>query len=294
MHKSIWKRIWKKRSAYLFISPFFIGFGIFQLFPIIYSIFLSFNKWNGFGVREFVKFNNYIRAFNDTRFIQSIKNTVILWLGHIFIMMALAIFIAVILNKKQLIGRRFYRMAIYMPNVTAIAAMTLVFGLIFDSQYGVLNSIITSLIDIAPIPWLTEPNYARLSIIILNTWAITGFFMMIILAGLQSIDTELYEAAETDGASAWQKFLYITLPGLQKVLFFCFVVETIGSLGIFTEPAVLTQGGPSNSTLSISLYIYNVAFKYNRFGYAAALSFILFAMIFVASIIQMRFYRDEE
>jgi lactose/L-arabinose transport system permease protein len=287
------KQIWRYRYAYLFISPFFIGFLVFDAFPFVFSIFLSFKEWSGFGEMTPRGIDNYRRVFNDSRFILSLKNTIYLWLGHIFIMLALALILAVILNSRKLRGKVLYRASAYLPNVTATAAMALVFGLVFDSQFGILNTALKA-INLPPVPWLTDVAWAKPSIIILNVWNITGWYMILLLAGLQSIDPVIYEAAEVDGANVLQKFFYITIPSLRRIIFFAFIIETIGSFQIFTEPQVLTGGGPSNSTLSVSLYLYNTAFKYNKFGYSSAMAMVLFGIIVVASLVQTRFYRDED
>jgi len=287
------QRMYRYRMAYLFISPFLIGFLVFDVFPILFSLYLSFQEWNGFGEMRFRGWANYLRVFSDNRFIQSLGNTIYMWLGHIFIMLALALFLAVLLNSRSLRMKSLYRVSAYLPNVTATAAMALVFSLVFDTQFGVLNTGLKAL-HLPPVPWLSDASWAKPSIIILNIWNITGWYMILFLAGLQNIDPLLYEAAEVDGANILQKFFFITLPGLRRILFFAFIIETIGSFQIFTEPKVLTNGGPMNSTLSTSLYLYNTAFRYNKFGYASAMSFVLLVIIIIASIIQTRFFGDEE
>jgi lactose/L-arabinose transport system permease protein len=289
--KSLLKRIWQYRNAYLFIAPFYIGFLIFGLFPLLFSAYISFHKWSGFDTMQFRGLANYSHALQDDRFLLSMGNMVYLWLGHIFIMLSLALLLAVALNSKRLKGREVYRAIFYLPNVSAIAAMALVFGLIFDTNFGILNMLLGK-IGLPPIPWLSSTSWSKPSIILFNIWNITGWYMIILLAGLQSIDPLLYEAAEVDGANPWHKLRYITIPSLRGVLFFCFIIETIGSFEIFTEPYVLTRGGPQNSSLTPALYLYQSAFEYNKLGYASALSFVLFAAIVVATVIQTRFWRE--
>jgi len=291
--KSIFRRIWDNRAAYLFITPFFIGFLLLDAFPLAFSGYLSLHKWNGLGEMRYRGPANYTRAFQDSRFLVSLKNTATLWLGHIFLLLALAFILAVVLNSKLIKGRYVYRVIYYLPNITAIAPMALVFGLIFDTHFGILNLGLTALGITGP-PWLTEPFWANVSIIILNIWSALGWYMLILLAGLQSIDPTLYEAAQVDGSTTLQRAWYITLPGLRDVLFFAFIIETIGSFELFTEPQLLTNGGPLNSTLTASLYLYNSAFSYNKFGYSSAMSFILFAIIVVVTIIQARLTAEDE
>jgi len=290
---SLFAQMWKQRNAYLFIAPFFIGFFIFDAFPILYSAYISLHKWNGLGDMQFRGFRNYARLFQDDRFVISLKNTAILWIGHIFILVFLAFTLSLILNSKNTYARNVYRAIVYLPNVTPIAAMALVFGLIFDAEFGVLNTGLNAL-GLPAIPWLVDVVWAKGSVILLNLWNATGWYMLIFLAGLQSIDPVLYEAAEVDGANTFQKVRFVTLPALRNVFFFVFIIETIGSFEMFTEPYVLTRGGPLNSTLTVSLYTYRTAFEFNKFGYSAAMSFVLFAIIVIVSLIQAKLTQSGE
>lgn len=284
-------RIWQYRNAYLFVAPFYINFLVFGLFPMVYSFYLSFHKWTGFGPMSFIGVDNYTGVLRDERFLTSMKNLIYLWLGHIFIMLALALLLAVILNSKLIKGREIYRAIFYLPNVGAAAAMALVFGLIFDTNTGILNLVLNR-VGLPSVPWLSSPDWSKPSLILFNIWGSTGWYMVILLAGLQSIDPLLYEAAEVDGANGWRKLLHITVPSLRGILFFCFTIETIGSFGVFTAPYVLTKGGPLNSTLTPALYLYQSAFQYNKMGYASAISFVLFACVVVVSLVQTRFWRE--
>lgn len=289
------KRLWRFRSAYLFVSPFYLNFLIFSSFPIVFAVYLSFQNWSGFGEMEPVGLGNYQRLLNDSRFWLSLQNTAILWLGHIFFLIALAFLLAVALNSRIFsnTGSNFYRTFIYLPNVTPIAIMALVFGFIFEMNFGILNSVLGS-VGLPAVPWLADTTWAKISIILMNLWGATGWYMIILLAGLQSIDPTLYEAADIDGASGWQKMIYVMLPSVRGLLVLCFLIETIGSFQMFTEPYVLTSGGPQNGTLTTQLHMYNTAFEYNKLGYASAMSFALFAIIIVASLIQRQLIRDEE
>ena len=291
--KSLLSRMWQYRAAYLFILPFYIGFLFLDAYPILYSAYLSLHKWSGLGEMEFRGLANYAHAFQDTRFLLSLKNTAILWLGKIFVLLALALVLAIVVNSNWLRGRHIFRATFYLPNITPLAAMTLVFGLLFDTHFGILNTGLQA-IGLPSVPWLTDVVWAKISIVILNIWYALGWYMIILLAGLQSIDPTLYEAAEVDGANTLQRAWHITIPSLRNILFFCFIIETIGSWEMFTEPQLLTRGGPLHSTLTSSLYLYNTAFEYNKFGYAAAMSFVLFAVIAVASLLQTRFMARDE
>jgi cellobiose transport system permease protein len=269
-------RIWRARSAYVFIAPFYILFAAFGLFPVAYSAYLAFYSWAGLGPRTYIGWGNFSELLGDSEFWTSVKNTLFLWLGHIFLLFIIAIGLAMLVNLAWLRGKSFYRVVIVAPYMAAIAATSLIFSLIFTANTGLLDQLLGHLgIDVN---WLGSTTWSKPSIIILNIWDIGGFYMLIFLAGLQSIDPDLYEAAQVDGARSWRRFWHITLPGLQRVIVFAFVIETIGSLQIFTEPSVLTTGGPGLSSTSIGLYLYDTAFVYSKFGYAAAMGIALFLL----------------
>jgi lactose/L-arabinose transport system permease protein len=244
---------------------------------------------------KFVGLKNFVRLLNDERFLLSIRNMFILWLGHIFFLLILAFLVAVILDAPMIKGRSIYRTMVYLPNVTPIAVMGLVFGFIFEFNFGVLNSLLAN-IGFSAFPWLTDQNWIKVSIILVNLWGATGWYMIILLAGLQNIDATLYEAAEIDGAGSFQKLIFITLPSLKGLLFFCFLTETIGSFQLFTEPFILVggSGGSQGGGLVPAMYMYQQAFEYSKMGYASALSLALFAIILVASLIQWRLMDRED
>jgi cellobiose transport system permease protein len=280
----LWHEMKRYKIAYLFISPFFILWLIFGLFPLLWSLQLSFTRWDGFSPMKFIGLTNYERILTDPIFWQAVSNTIYLWLGHIVIMFALALFLAVVLNMKSLRGKVFFRMVWFMPYVVGTAGIALVFGLVFDQHYGPLNAVLGQ-----SIPWLVDADWTKITVIIFNNWQITGFWLLLLLAALQGIDPGLYEAAMIDGANALQRFRHITIPGLAPVLFFTFILETTGSIRIFTQPFVLygAQGGPAGSSLSIVMYLYNNAFGNQRYGYASAVGWILFVMLIAVSVLQI-------
>jgi ABC-type sugar transport system permease subunit len=290
--RSLRARIWRARNAYVFIAPFYISFLVFGLGPILFSFYLSLVQWSGFDQMRFVGLHNFQALFSDDLFWTSLGNTIYLWLGHIFIMLALALLLALLLNARWLRLRSLYRTIVYLPNVGAAAAIALVFAMMFDTNFGVLNNLL-HLIGLPSVNWLGSTTWSKPSIILLNIWNITGWYMLILLAGLQAIDPVLYEAAAIDGANWLRKLVHVTLPDLRKILFFCFIIETIGSLQIFTEPYILTQGGPDNSSLTLALYLYQNGITYLRLGYAAAISLVLFALTVAVSVAQSRFFRGE-
>jgi ABC-type sugar transport system permease subunit len=286
------KRIWRSRDAYLFIAPFFLLFGVFGLFPIAYSLGLSLFTWSGFDSASFIGFQNFSTLMHDDLFWQSLRNTIVLWLGHIFILVALALALALLLNRPWLGGRGTYRVIAYLPNTAAIAAMALSFQLMFDYQFGVLNQVLAS-VGIDNINWLGSTTWSKTSIIKLNIWSMLGWYMLIFLAGLQSIDKQLYDASAVDGAGAWRQLIHVTLPGLRPTMFFVFVVETIGSLQLFTEPFVLTKGGPADSSLTLAMYLYQNGFVYFRIGYAASMSVVLLVLTVLATIVLSIIWRGD-
>jgi len=283
--------MWRARRAYLFIAPFYLSFLVFGLGPIVFGFYLSVVAWSGFDQMRFVGLDNFRVLFSDDLFWTSLGNTVYLWLGHIFIMLALALLLAILLNARWLGLRGVFRTIIYLPNVGATAAIALVFNMIFDMNYGLLNHVL-HLVGLPNVNWLGSPDWSKPAVILLNLWNITGWYMLLLLAGLQTIDPVLYEAAAIDGATGYRKLRHITLPGVRNILLFCFIVETIGSLQIFTEPLILTGGGPTNSSLSLAMYLYQNGVTNLRLGYAGSISLVLFVLTVALSVTQARLFRN--
>lgn len=282
--KGLLRRIWDYRDIYLFISPFYILFFVFGLFPILFGAYLSFHEWTGFDTMRWIGAQNYQSLFNDELFWTGLKNTVYMWIVKIVPLLGFSFLMAILLNSP-LRFRGAYRTMIYLPNVTATVAMGLVFGLVLDTNYGILN-LVLSKIGMPAIPWTSSTQWSKPTIVIFSIWGALGWYMVLFLAGLQSINPQLYEAARVDGANALERLIYITVPAMRGILFFCFVTETIWSMRSFTEPFVLTSGGPLDSSLTISMYLYETAFQFFKMGYAAAMSFVLFGMTLLVSLFQ--------
>jgi len=288
---SLFTRVWKAKAAYGFIAPFYLLFAIFGIFPIGYSVYLAFFQWSGFGPRVFVGLQNFTTLFGDSEFITSVENTLILWLGHIFILLAISLGLAMLVNIAQLRFKPFYRLVIFAPNMAAVVAMALVFSLVFTTKLGLLDQLLGHIgINVN---WLGSSTWSKPSIMILNGWDMAGFYMLVFLAGLQTIDASLYEAAKVDGAGPFRRFWHVTLPGLKRILFFAFILESIGSMQIFVEPSVLTNGGPGTSSTSVGLYLYSTAFQYLKLGYASAMSIALFVMTVVVTVVVGWFWRGQ-
>lgn len=277
-----------------FISPFYIFFAIFGLYPLIFSIWLSLNDWKGRGPLEFVGLENFIRIFEgpDKVFWKSIENGIILFVMYVPIMIFLALVLAAILNSGRVHGFRFFRTLIFLPFITNMVAAGFAFRLLLEANDNGFFNIILRFLGAEPVAWLESEWGARISLSLLIIWAWLGYNMVIMLAGLQTIPKDLNEAALVDGAGPVQVFFRITVPMMRPVILFCVITSTIGSFGLFAEVQTLTGGGPANATVTPLLHIYGVAFDSFRFGYASAQAYVFFAIIFVFTLIQLRFNRE--
>ena len=280
--------------GWLFISVTLITFLIFILYPVLNSFYLSFHSVKGI-VQKFNGFDNYKRMFGDVLFRKSLFNTFIYLIVQVPIMLTLAMFLATLLNSKNLRFKTFFRTAIFLPCVTSLVAYSVLFKMLFAPN-GIINySLLALKIINVPIEWLSDPTLAKLVIIIALLWRWTGYNMIFYLAALQNVPSETYEAAELDGANSIQTFFYVTVPQLKPIILFTTIMSTIGTLQIFDEPMNLTRGGPGNATLSISQYIYNQSFVYApNFGYAATLSYVVVFIVAILAIIQIKVAGDDK
>jgi lactose/L-arabinose transport system permease protein len=283
----------KARWAYTFISPFYLLFAIFGLYPMGLSIYLSLTRWKGVGPMELTGFVNFGLILKDQVFWQSMANGIILFFLYVPIMLFLALALAVILNSGRIKGYRIFRTMIFLPFITNMVAAGFTFRILLEQQNGLFNVLLRA-IGLPGIPWLENVWWARVSLSLLIIWAWLGYNMVIMLAGLQTIPRDLTEAAQVDGASPIQAFFRITVPLMRPVILFCLITSTIGSFGLFTEVQTLTLGGPANATITPLLRIYNLAFKSYQFGYASAVAYTFFALIFILTIVQFRMNREQE
>lgn len=280
----------RNAHAYLFISPFYILMAVFMLFPTLFSLYMSFFDWRGMGARTFVGLENYRLVFQDPDFGTALFNTAYIWIGHLPLLLLVSLVLAAILNSRGLRGRQAFRAVYFLPNLTSTVVAALVFAVIFSTDAGVVNLIITKLGG-DRIPFLSSVQWSKILIILLILWRYFGYTMVILLAGLQAVPTELYEVAAIDGASPVQSFLHITLPLMWPILLFLIVISTINSFQIFTEPFVLTEGGPGDSSLTIGLYLYRAAFQYFKFGYASTIAYVVGIAIVVLAYLQWRYMK---
>lgn len=277
------KNLKKYRIPYLFISPFFFLFLIFQLIPIIWTGYISFTEWNGLGSPVWVGMDNYTLLVQDYMVSDAIWNTMVYWLAGIVGILTFALMIALCLNSDRLKFKKFFKTATFLPYVCASVAMGLIFGMLFDENAGLINEILINLGG-ARLPWLTSSGFAKIPVIILFNWRITPWFTIIILSGLLNIPKEYYEAATVDGANVFQQFFFITVPLLRNIMFFCMLTITVDTWKMFNESYILP--GPGSSNTSLFQLIYQSAFKTFKLGYASALSVILILILFVISIVQ--------
>mgnify|MGYP001108152505 CR=1 FL=1 len=277
-----------------FISLAAIMICVFYFYPMIQALLLSFQSGTGANL-EFVGIENYTRLFKDPTFLTALKNTVIYLIVQVPLMILLALILSVLLNNKNLKFKGFFRTAIFLPCVTSLVAYSVIFKYLF-SQDGIINLMLMKIALISePIQWLTDPFWAKITIIIAITWRWTGYNMIFYLSALQNVDESIYEAAKIDGASSLQQFFKITIPNLKPIILFTSITSTIGTLQLFDEVVNITQGGPGNATITISQYIYNLSFKYTPdFGYAATVSYIIVIMIIIFSIIQFKVAGDKK
>ncbi|MCP3739478.1 carbohydrate ABC transporter permease [Rossellomorea sp. BNER] len=273
--------------AYAFLLPNILGFSVFIFFPVIASFLMSFTSWNGFGQIEFVGLKNYINLMGDPSFRISFLNSILFTLISVPITLFLSILLAVALNKGIRFVK-FFRTAVFLPYVTATVAVAAVWQLIFNPSMGPINNVLQAIGIDNPPQWLSSPEWALVSVSIVYIWHSVGYYMILYLAGLQSIPDYLYEAAELDGAGPVAKFFNVTLPMLSPVIFFTTIIGIINSFKVFDLIYVLTGGGPGRSTHVLVYDIYNVAFKQFEYGYASAMAYVLFLLIIIIAYIQFK------
>lgn len=283
---------WRQYGA---ISPFFLVFVGFNLIPVIFTLYLAFQRWDGLGDMQFVGLDQFRYLWQDPVFWHALRNTVVIWVLSTFPMLFVSLVIAAMLNA----GVRFtsfYRVAYFVPNVTSLVAITLFFFAVFSSSNGIVNATLHWL-HLPEVPWLANSWAIKVVIALLMSWQWTGYNAIIYLAGLQAIPTQLYEAARIDGAGPVQIFFRITIPLLRPIILFTLIVSTVTGLQSFTEPQVLfgstasvnpNSGGPGQAGLTLMLYFYHQAFDNNDYGYGAAIVWALFLLILLFVVINWR------
>jgi multiple sugar transport system permease protein len=280
--------------AYSFIAPNFIGFMVFTLGPIVFAFALAFMSWDGSNPIRFVGLDNFWRLFGDRAFIAAFWNTIVYTLFSVPLTLAAALGAAVMLNTK-LFGRNIFRTVMFFPYVASLVAVAVVWNMLFNPAMGPVNMLLYTFgVDPQNLPgWAADRHWAMATVIFFGVWKDMGYYMVIYLAGLQGISTELYEAADLDGANGWQKFWRITLPQLGPTTFFVSVLLTIQSFKVFDQIFMITQGGPGTSTLVLVYHIYNEAFISWDLGYASMVALVLFLMVLAVTVLQFRFRGED-
>lgn len=275
-----------KTAPYVFVFPAVFFFLLFTAYPIIKSFILSFQKTEA-GTNSFVGLENYIRLFQDSLFYQSLANTFIILVVQVPIMIFLALVLANLMNASLLKMKGIFRVSFFSPAVTSLVAASVIFLLLLNPDYGIINFLL-SYLGIDPIGWLNSSFWAKVSIVLVMIWRWTGYNMIILLAGLQNISGDLYEAARIDGAGKIRQFFSITIPQLRPIILFTVITSTIGTLQLFDEPYNLTGGGPVNSTTTVTMYLYQNAFQYFDFEYASAIAYVVVVIIALMSFVQFK------
>lgn len=283
----------KALIAYSFIAPNFIGFAVFTLVPMVFSLVLSLVKWNGVGAMEFVGAKNFIRLLNDATFTRALSNTTIYTLAVVPLTLVCALGLALLLNS-QIRGRNFFRTVSFFPYVASLVAVATVWRYIFSPTVGTLNMTLSSIfnIPVSDLPrWTSQSGPAMFFVVFFTVWKNMGYYMVIYLAGLQGVNTELYEAAALDGAGGWQRFRNVTIPQLAPTTFFVLMMLIISSFKVYDIFLNLFAGGDnqlSDVSRVVVYQIYNTAFRNLDYGYASAMSIVLFVIVLVITLIQFR------
>lgn len=275
------------------ILPNFLGFALLTLVPMVFGLALSFMDWSPWGDPEWVGFENFERMFRSSTFWIALWNTTYYAAGHIPLTMAVSLGLALLLNRA-LAGLGFFRTAFFLPYVTSLVAVAVVWNMLFNPTSGPVNQFL-QLVGVSDPPgWTSSTAWAMPAVIVASVWRDMGYYMVLFLAGLQTIPTELYEAARVDGANAWQRFRNVTLPGLRPTTFFVLIMCTVASFKVFDLIVVMTDGGPGRATKVLSQLIYEEGIREGRFGLASAISLVLFVLVAGFTVIQFLLQRRRE
>ncbi len=288
-------RMRREWSAYLFLAPGVIVFSVFTVAALVFAVYLTFHEWNILQPQKpFIGLQNYRDMLHDEHYRRSIINTLYFTGGSVPLTMLGGLVVALLLNQP-IRFRGLFRTMYYLPVVTPFVVAAILWKWLYNSSYGLFDYYLLKahLID-QPLLWLADKDLAMPSVILMSVWSGVGFSMVVYLAGLQSIPGELYEAAKVDGAGAFNRLRYITVPMLRPTTLFLLVVGIIGSFQIFTQVFIMTNGGPAERTTTMVFFIYEAAFKFYDMGYASTLAFGLFALLFLVTLLQLRLYRKGE
>lgn len=275
-------------AAYLWVIPALALYGLFTLVPLAAGVWLALLRWDGIEPAEFVGLQNFERMLRDERLLAALGHNVQYAVGTVTGKMVIALGLALLLHQS-LRGRAVYRTALFLPVVMSFVVVGILWTWIYNDDFGLVNNLLRSVgLGGLAQDWLGDTRVALWSLIAVDIWKWYGFHMVIFLAGLQTIPTELYEAARLDGATRWRQLTGITLPLLRPVMLVNVTLSLLGAMNVFDIPYVMTEGGPANSTNVVALHVYLQAFKFNRLGYGSALSYAIFLLITVIALVQLR------
>jgi ABC-type sugar transport system permease subunit len=289
---SWWEANQRRVIPYVFIAPFYLLFLVFIVFSVMYSFRLSLYRGAGFTDLDFNGFGNYTRLFGDARYLQALRNTTLFALASLFILTPLSLLLALAWQSKHVPQglRGLYRLSFFLPFITSTVVISILFSLVFDQKYGLVNNLLASGGITGP-GWLTATAWALPAMILINIWTYVGVNALFWMAGLSAIPPDLYEAAQIDGAGTLARFWNVTVPLLRPITLFMVIQAIVGSYNWFATSYLLTNGGPSDATLSLQLYIYQESFVYDQFGYANAIAYSMVLLVFVLSLIQIILFR---
>ncbi|GAA2878548.1 ABC transporter permease [Actinoplanes cyaneus] len=276
-----------------FLLPNFAGFAVLTMVPVVLLFYYAFTTWDIFGGAEWSGLDNARQMMHDASFWTALRNTLYYTVFHIPLTLVASLGLAVLLNKR-LRAVAFFRTVAFFPYIASIVAVAQVWNMLFSPGYGPVNAVLRAVGVDNPPGWTTSADWSMPAVIVVGTWREMGYFMLIFLAGLQTVPGELYEAARVDGANAWQRLWAVTLPCLRPTTFFVVVMLTINSFKVLDLILVMTNGGPGQSTLVLAQYVYRKGFEENQFGYASAVSVVLFLLCFLVTVVQFAVNRRRE
>lgn len=284
------KHLGEGKIACAFIMPQVIGMLIFTFIPVVFSLYLSFSDWDmisGLGNIHLVGFKNFINMWKDTAFVQSFWNTIIFSIVTVVLELCVGLVFAVIINKA-VYGSTYFKIAFFIPYISSLVAVSVVFKALFQPTNGPVNQFLMSIGISNPPGWFGDSNWSLFAVILLTVWRDLGYYIIVDLAALKGVSPELYESARIDGANVVTQFFKITIPMIKPTTFFLMVTGIIGSFKAFDQIAVTTQGGPGSSSSVLAYYIYTSAFNYYKMGYASSMAWVLFILIFIVTMVQWK------
>ncbi len=280
----------RERTAWLFMTPSIVIIGVFMLWPLVQSAYLSFTEYNRIQAARWVGLDNYVELFADEQVWNALGNTAVYALVVTPVTVVLALLFALLLNRPM-IGRGFVRTAIFLPFIVSMAIISFAWTFLLDANIGLITHWLGQVGVVTEQGWLSDPQLAMPAVMIVGVWKSVGFYMVMYLAGLQSIPTELYEAATVDGAGPWSRFRHITWPLLANQTMLVTIMAAIATIQVFDQIYVMTRGGPFFSTETLVMLIYRVGFQDLQLGYGAAVSWVLMVLVFVLSMLQYGYFR---